>query len=210
MQRVHIWRRRAIWTTSIAALACASFAAAAETGPKPIRAVWQVQELRLTYMGFTSHYSCDGMREKIARWVKQLAPHENSKITIAGCDNPTGVAHMPSVRIVLATPIAADAAGEITKDPKRAEAIAKLQHKGKAPFEDGSFDAVRTTVALLSKDYSEGIGGAGDCEMLENFRDQVIKKIDARIVSDHLGCFPHQGNVGNPQLTVEALTKVPQ
>jgi hypothetical protein len=72
---------------------------------------------------------------------------------------------------------------------------------------DGPFDAVRKNVSLFSKDYAQGTSAAGDCELLENFRDQVITKIDARIASDNLGCIPHQGTAGNRQLKVEVLTR---
>jgi hypothetical protein len=106
--------------------------------------------------------------------------------------------------------MAADAAGAPAQDPKRAAVIEKLQHKAKEPFVDGSFDAVRKTVTLRSKDSSRGTTASGDCELLENFRDQVIKKIDARIVDERLRCTPHQGTAGSVPLKVEVLNRAPQ
>jgi hypothetical protein len=51
------------------------------------------------------------------------------------------------------------------------------------------------------------VGASGDCELVEHMRDQVIKKMDARVVKDQLGCVPHQGTVGNRTLQVEVLVK---
>jgi len=175
--------------------------ARADAVTPPVKARWQVQEIYLSYLGFTNHYSCDGMRDKVATWVKEIGAHPSSIVRVAGCDNPVGPARLPSVRLILATPV--DASAAAVKDDKRAQLVTKLQH-GKTPFDDAEFDAVSKTTRLLSKD-PQMVGAAGDCELLENFRDQVLKKIGARIVDDGLSCTPHQGTVGNPSLTVEVL-----
>jgi hypothetical protein len=180
----------------------------AQEATQPVKAVWQVQEIFLSYLGFTSFYSCDGMRDRVSDWMKQIGAQDRSVVSIAGCDRASGPARTPSVRILIATPVAAtpEAIAANANDPKRAAALAKLQKRVKTPLQDGTFDATRKTVVLLSKE-TPMVGAAGDCELLENLRDQVLKKVDARVVKDNLGCSPHQGTVGNPQLEVEVLTK---
>jgi len=186
---------------------CASSAARAESSAQPVKAVWQVQEIYLSYLGFTSKYSCDGMRDRVEGWMKQLGVHD-SVVRVAGCDRATGPANLPSVSIVMATPVAAtpQALAANAQDKKRSELLTKLQRKGKPALVDGTFDATRKTVVLYSKE-TMSPGSAGDCELLENLRDQVIKKIDAHVLNDNLRCTPHQGTVGNPQLEVDLLSK---
>jgi hypothetical protein len=206
MQSTQQWRRAGGVTCLAAAMLFGGIAAEAQSDSQAVQAVWQVQELNLTYMGFTSHYSCDGMRDKVAEWVKSIGAHPSSSVTIAGCDRPSGPAHMPSVRVVLATAATTGsaAASANASDAKRAAALTRINRDSKAPLQDTPFAAHRKTVVLRSKQAIEA-GAAGDCELLENFRDQVLKKIDARIVRDNLGCVPHQGTVGNPSLEVEVL-----
>jgi len=207
-RRVAVCRRAASAGAMLAMVLCVSSAARAE-GSQPVKAVWQVQEIHLAYMGFTSKYSCDGMRDRVAGWMNQLGAQDSSLVRIAGCDRLSGPATLPSVMIVLATPVAAtpEAMAANAQDKKRSELLARLQTKGKPALVDGTFDATRKSVVLLSKERMDA-GSAGDCELLENLRDQVLKKIDAHVTKDRLGCTPHQGTVGNPQLEVEVLAKV--
>jgi hypothetical protein len=203
MQRLRDLNRHLFRATVIAFTVCVGALVQADAAT-PQKAKWQVQEIYLAYLGFTNHYSCDGMRDKVAIWIKEVGAHPNSTVRVAGCDQPIGPARSPSVRIILATPVAASSAAANGADAKRSELVAKLQ-KGKTPFQDGEFDAVSKTATLESKD-PPMVGAAGDCELLENFRDQVLKKIDAKVVKDSLSCTPHQGTVGNPSLTVEVLS----
>jgi hypothetical protein len=168
-----------------------------------VKAVWQVQEIHLPYFGFTTHYSCDSLRDKVHDAIMQLGAREDSIVSIAGCDELSGPARMPSVRIVMATPTTDTAR---LQDKNRAELLARMQRKGQAPQSDESFDAIRKTVVLPTK----GAGSSsivGDCELLEHVRDKIVKKMDARVVRDDLRCVPNQGTVGNPKLTVEVLAK---
>jgi hypothetical protein len=210
MWRMHVLRggRAAAVAAVISVLGMSANTMRADEVVQPVKAVWQVQEIYLSYFGFTSYYSCDALRDKVQIAILQLGAYEGSLVTAAGCTELVGPERMPGTRIVLVTPIAAtpEAVAAMAKDTKRAELIAKLQKKGGAALDTGEFDAVRKVVVLNTKQGAT-VSADGDCELLEHIRNQVVKKMDARVVKDDLGCTPHQGTVGNRKLQVEVLVK---
>ena len=206
-----MWRMRSLSASGIAlavSMAAAPLNAGADEVTSPVKAVWQVQEIYLSYFGLTTYYSCDGLRDKVRTMITQLGAAEGSVVNAAGCTELSGPERLPGARIIIATPHAAtpEMIEANAKDAKRSELLAKLQRKGKPALETGEFDAVRKVVSLNSKDPT-GAGGAGDCELVEHIRDQVVKKMDARVVKDDLHCTPHQGTIGNRKLQVEVLAK---
>src|ERR1700675_4689975 len=81
--------------------------AGAESGD-PIAAVWKEQHLRFFYMGRTSRYSCDGLREKVRAMLLDLGARRDLTITALGCEVAAARARLgslgPSLSIVVSTP----------------------------------------------------------------------------------------------------------
>jgi hypothetical protein len=85
-----------------------------------------------------------------------------------------------------------------------------LQKKSKTPYGDEPFDAIAKRATLFVKeDNDRGVGGSGDCELLEQVRRFVLPKLGAVVSNDNVRCTPHQGIVGNPHMDVELLVGVP-
>jgi hypothetical protein len=205
-----MWRMqtlRASGAALVLGMAASSIAHSDEVAP-PVKAVWQVQEIFLSYVGYTTFYSCDSFKDKVRSMVETLGAHESSMVATAGCTELTGPERFPGARLILATPRAAtpEVLAANAKDEKRPALLAKLQRKGKPALDAGEFDAVRKVVALNIKEPGS-LTGAGDCELVEHIRDKVVTKLDARIVKDEVSCTPHQATVGNRKLQVEVLTK---
>lgn len=172
------------------------------------KAVWRVQEIHFQYIGFTTQYSCDALRDRVRTVITQLGVHEASVVNVAACTELSGPAKHPSVRIVMAYPVSAtdDNLQAIAQDGKRAELIAAMQRKSKKPVTIGTepFDSERVPVVLSSKAMSPS-SSAGDCELLEQLRDRVVKPMGGHIAKDELRCMPYQGTAGNSRLTVDML-----
>lgn len=60
-------------------------ALAAPAGPAGEAAAWKEQDLVLDYMGFTTHYSCDGLRERVRAVLLQLGARADLTVTSSGC-----------------------------------------------------------------------------------------------------------------------------
>lgn len=209
--RLSISSLRAKSLVAIVACAMGVGALAPVRADETVRAVWQVQEIHLPYFGLTTHYSCDGLRDKMREILNELGVREDFLLRMA-CASITGPERLPSATMVLATAVPAD--DEIAKtfaaDPKRAELLGRMRDKAKskADYGDEPFDAVLKRVTLRAKE-SASPGASGDCELLEHVRRYVLPKIGAKIVRDEIRCTPHQGIVGNPVLEVDVLVAVP-
>jgi hypothetical protein len=192
----------------IGALMSSAAYADAVTEKPTERAIWRVQEMYFAYFGITTHYSCDGLRDRVRFVLAELGAQDTSAVQIAGCTDLSGPSYNPSVRIIVGYPVAATEENikAASQDPKRAELVATLKRRSKSKLEFGlePFDAERLNVVLLSKAQSP-TSASGDCELLEQLRDHVIKPMGGTIVKDELRCMPYQGTTSNSRLTVEVL-----
>src|SRR6267154_165650 len=53
----------------------------------PMAAVWREQHLDFFYMGRTSRYSCDGLRDKVRAMLLDLGARRDVKIAAIGCED---------------------------------------------------------------------------------------------------------------------------
>jgi hypothetical protein len=156
---------------------------AAESGAAPADgqvAVWTPKELTFVFMGFTAHYSCDGLRDKIRHVLGELGARSDFKVDFYGCSSPYGTPDpFPGVRIRMQVlqPAASD---------KSAEAVgAHWQRKN----------------LRLDKD---PVWEASDCELLEQIRQKILPLFATRNVDFASNCVPHQAYLGT-RLAAELL-----
>jgi hypothetical protein len=75
-------------------------------------AVWESHELSFRYVGFTSRYSCDGLRDKVQQALIALGAGRDLSVTPTGCTTTGGPEPVPSLQIKVSTP-KPDAAGTV-------------------------------------------------------------------------------------------------
>lgn len=161
-------------------LSCLALAALAETTP----AVWKEKEFRFHYHGFTTSYSCDGLKYKVGLILTAMGARPKPQIRATGCEIGGGVAFAPGVHVLAAFPEALPAGSEAAQ----------------------SFTA-QTEVVTLSPRRPRGLE-SGDCELVEQLRDSVFAEVGSRVVADNTGCVPHQMNLGRPYVELEVLRRV--
>src|SRR5579872_2911166 len=77
------------WTLATAAGALlAGTALAEENSTQP--AQWTQKEFQFVYQGFTTHYSCDGLRDKVQSILMELGARKDSKVYELGCTSNLG------------------------------------------------------------------------------------------------------------------------
>lgn len=152
--------------------------AAPETQP----ATWQQHEITLDYLGFTTHYSCDGLRDEL-RWVlKALGARADSKVQTYGCTSiGGGPDRFPSSKIAAWT----------------------LQPAANAA-QTGAMEATWQTVDLGGP---HGLG-RGQCELAEEIHKTVLPLFATRNLRFSTNCVPHQESVGEVTFRVEVLMPV--
>jgi hypothetical protein len=155
----------------------------AQSSP-PTWAVWTPKELRFTYMGFTSHYSCDGLADKMRSIVLQLGARADLRIREMPCSGALGrPTEFPGVAVnmnVLAPWDAASANATVTPVPAHWKLVELTTER----------DPLRE---------------AGDCELIEQVKTRVLPLFTTRNVDYHSSCIPNQLQVGGTVLKAEVL-----
>lgn len=148
------------WGVALAAAADAPMAPAEHHA-----AVWKSRELLFSYQGFTSRYTCDGLRDKVRQVLLDLGARDDLTVLATGCTGLDRPEAFPAVRIELSV-------------------LQPVQ--GAAPA--GAVDAQWTPVTLTGYDRLE----AGDCELLQQIRDNILPLFAVRAVNVKADCVPHQ------------------
>ncbi len=143
----------------------------------PIAAVWKEQHLNFFYMGRTSRYSCEGLRDKVRAMLLDLGARRDIRVTALGCEDaaarPRPGSLGRSLNIVMSTPALPDASAKPLRPGDLAAVNARYE-----PFTITS-DAFRNM-------------GIADCELVEEFSRQILPKLAARILKRDITCVPLQ------------------
>src|ERR1700755_2505126 len=164
---------------------------AAETVPAPAgepqSAVWTEKELTFVYQGFTTRYSCDGLRDKVRDAVIALgAQKKGLKVMEMGCSSPTGRPDpFPGVRVKRRVLIPADS-------PDAAKAA-----------DPTPVAAHWKPVDLKLRD--NFTTDSGECELVEQIRQKIVPAFAARNVDLQTSCIPHQATAARPILKMGVL-----
>ena len=166
----------------VAASLCApAWAATDEAGQS---AVWTPRELQFTYMGFTTKYTCDGLRDRVKTMLLLLgARKDDLKVVQSPCSgNPDRPDPFPGVRIKMHV----------------------LQPTDQKPTPDGQIVAAHwQPVDLLKGEF--GLDAAGQCELLEQVNQKILPLFATRNIDMQTSCVPHQLSPAGTRLKAEVL-----
>ncbi len=154
--------------------------------PDEEAAAWTRHEVDLQYMGYTTRYTCSGMKSKVKLLLKHMGVRDDVKVLERGCEfGYQKVADFPRLKVTFWAP-----------------AIPKLGDKDPGEPVLGVWKNV-----VIKRDSPRGLD-MGDCELVELFYDRVVPKFLTRKVQGGVNCIPHQ-LVGNRiDLRMEVLTGV--
>lgn len=176
-------------------LLCAPARPAGNAGGSPVAAVWKEQHLSFYYMGRTSRYSCDGLRDKVRAMLLDLGARRDLAILAVGCeDTVAGVRQGslgPSLNMVFSTPALPDAA-------------VKPLHAGDLAAVNARFETF-----TITSDAFRNMGVA-DCELVEEFAHQILPQLVTRNLKRDISCVPHQQRGGRFMVKGEILRSLPQ
>jgi hypothetical protein len=150
----------------------------------PAWAVWTPKELRFTYLGFTSHYSCDGLRDKMRVILQQLGARPDMKLREVPCSGEFGrPTPFPGVTVNM---------NVLT------------------PFDPAKTSATETPLPSHWKSVEistdrDPLREAGDCELVEQVKSHVLPLFTTRNIEYRSTCIPNQLQVGGTQLKADVL-----
>jgi hypothetical protein len=163
------------------ALAAESSAAASDLG------IWQKHEYSFEFLGFTSTYSCDGLADKIKLLLITAGARKDAKSRPGACASGFGRPEKFARADLTFYTLAPVGTG--------APADAKPIH--------GTWRAVSLS-ARSPRELSRG-----DCELVEQFRNNVLPMFTTRNVGNQTTCIPHQDSGSIINLKFESFAAAP-
>ena len=156
-------------------------AAADGQGAAIVPAAWTPKELLFTYQtGFTTKYSCDGLRDRMRKLLIDLGARDDLQVQSFGCMNLSGPDVFPSVRVRMSV-----------LEPARQWAIGQ------------TVPAQWKHVDLLAD--RNAVDAATDCELVEQIKLKVLPLFATRNVDYSALCEKNHLVVGGTRLTAEVL-----
>lgn len=187
-------------------LAASLVAPAAFAEEPPVQAIWKRQEIDFFYQSFTTFYTCDGLEDRVETILRAVGA-KDVKAIASGCFS-NAPARTPHVRLVAKTPVEAtpDALAELQKDKSTRELKSRV--RGEHPEDP----ATQFPAAWKQVNLSVGKFGieSGECELIDELNRKVFPKLGIRVVKNEVSCTPHQSNLAQPRLQVEALNALPK
>jgi len=140
------------------------------------------------FLGFTSTYSCDGLADKLKLLLTVAGARPDSKSQAGACANGFG---RPDkfARADLTFYTLAPSGTDTSSGTKQV-------------------DGVWRPVSIADRSPREL--GTGDCELVEQFRDNVLPMFTTRNVDDHTTCVPNQNSGSVIALRFESLAATPR
>ncbi len=153
---------------------------AAKTGAQA--AVWTPRELSFVYLGLTAQYSCDGLRDRVTDVLRQLGARPDLEVRESACASTGRPDAFAAVRIKMSVlqPVTGESAAAVPAHWKR--------------------------VDLTS---SRSVLAAGECELLEQVKAQILPLFATRNVEYGSNCQPRQLQLGATWLRAEVLVADP-
>ncbi len=154
-----------------------------------VQAVWTAKKLQFTYMGFTSRYSCDGLRDKVKRVLLDLGARASDlKLTYTGCSSGYGrPSPFPGVAIT-------------------AHVLEPVGDPG-APADAKPVPAHWKNIVIAPR--GDPLAAAGDCELIEQLKQRILPLFTTRNVQYSSTCVPNQLTVGGTKLSADVLIADP-
>jgi hypothetical protein len=182
-------RAKRIVAISISALSISALLTAAGTvvmaaEPAPtnapvVKAIWQHHTVGFNYYGITALYTCDGLETNIRALLLYLGARKDAKAIARGC--PGG----PDV-------------------PSR-NAILETDFYTLTPSDDARDTVSANWLPVEVSPTRPSFMGRGDCELIDEMKQLILKNFSLRNVSYRADCTPHEVNIDDFTIRAEVL-----
>lgn len=168
-------------------------AAAQPSGAPPAPATaqparWVQKKINFSYLGFTTHYSCEGLTDKVREILLELGARKSSlDVHEFGC----------TVRLGAPAPFPSVAGTFEVLEPVSPES-------GAGSAGSGAVVAAHWQPVNVRFDHA-GLDMDGQCELLEQVKSHIVPLVTARNVQYKSTCVPYELTPGGTSLRLEVL-----
>jgi len=153
---------------------------------------WQQHQYQLSFPGFTTIYSCEGLRDKLRLLLRRLGARDDASVVpvcVESYGRPDKMAQaMMKFWTLQPTADAASANASASPTALGEPVLAVWRHVELAPNRPYELTA-------------------GDCELMEQFRNNVLPMFTTRNVKSQFNCVPHQESPFPFSLSFDVLTQ---
>ena len=184
----------------------AAFADAPAPAPAHVAGSWQKHQYSFQYMGFTSTYSCDGLADKLKVLLLAAGARADVKSQPGACASgygrPDKFAHADLTFYTL-QPLEGGAVKDlgVAYDARAANAPPAEAAQAKPIV------AIWRPVVFAA--FSPQPLRVGDCELVDQFRHDILPMFATRNVENGMTCIPHQESGSLINLKFESLSAAP-
>jgi hypothetical protein len=173
-------------------------------------AIWVERTIEFSYIGHTTFYSCDGLRNKVRYVLEQIGVHPGYSVIIRACYAPTGPVEWPRVRIKAALPreVTPELLAELERSAAKRELVARVRgettviNNPEAGF-PASWQELRIESGRLTRIQD------GDCELMAQLVPQVLEPLGVRVAEEsRTDCVMGQVIMNSIRLKLEVLRPV--
>jgi hypothetical protein len=151
-----------------------------------VPAHWVERKFKFVYQGFTTRYSCQGLRERVRDMLLQLGARPSDlSVREIGCT--TGFSQPDPAPSVGGTFYVLEPASASTEQPI-----------------DAAWQRVNVRVG------QPGLDTAGQCELVEQVKQRLLPLFSTRNVAFQRRCIPHKLTPGGSSLSVDVLKPAPE
>lgn len=147
-------------------------------GADPAPGAWRGHEYTFSQHGFTTSYSCTGLAAKVRSLLRAAGAREDMKVVPLACGVPGNPSRSARVRVAFHT---------------LAPAAAQTQ----------GVPGVWRSVSI-QRSHTRDLE-AGDCELVDRFRKDLLPFFSTRNVLDRVRCLPHQNGRGAISLSFDVF-----
>lgn len=187
---------------AIACVLLGSVPADASDGLSPVEAVWKPQVVNFVYRQNDTVYTCSGLWQKLAGMLAYVGARPAAPSDRLKCDNVAGTM---TLQFALESPVEAtpDNVRALTEHDAEALLVARLQGKELPSANDVTrFPAAWQTLSFRESRLQLS---AGDCELVQQMRRQILPKLAVEIVNEPPRCSALLVHGGRPSMKVRAL-----
>ena len=167
-------------------LSTAALAADAPASPAA-RGSWQTHKYSFQFLGFTSTYSCDGLADRLKELLLAAGARADAKSQPGACAAPFGRPDkFARADLTFSTLAPLDAAADANGKPVNG-----------------------TWRAVIFAAHTPRNLQIGDCELVEQFRQQVLPMFTTRNVVSNITCIPNQESGSVIDLKFDSFTALP-